>query len=248
VIRRAAITYDGLPVSSGGAHKLRTRGFLAGHAALQAFAEAISLDARPFNLLIEVIEGDGVPEEFSAPLLRELGVRYPKIRVRGIGDYTGHQWEIESTSLNQVLERFERGGPVPEAGYAGPAVVIHATWNLVLFDSRTGRELSYQRRENYLGYDTSYHCYLGRSFMYSRISDKTSAHLFLSLPFEDVTADARRLAGEIQTSFPARLSSKHWKIWRITRDQDSYVGRKIGHQLVAGVRSNCRSIEETVET
>src|SRR5262249_17740205 len=146
---------------------------------------------------------------------------------RAIGDHKGHQWDIHSTSLTQIVERFEHASPIPQAGYAGPSVVIHANWNLLLFDSRTGQQLSYQSRDDYLGFEANFQCYLGRSFMYARISEVTSAHIFLSLPFEEVTADARRLASEIQSRFPARLSSKHWKIWRLTKGQDRYVGRKI---------------------
>jgi hypothetical protein len=225
--RLAAITYDGLPTSSGGAHKLRTRGFLVGLTSLQSFAAATSLDVIPSNLLIEVVEGDGVPTDFSAPLLSELDDRYTKIRVRGIGAYAGHQWGIDPLSLNQLVERFERAGPIPQAGYAGPAVVIHATWNLLFFDPRTRQKIPYQGKEDYLGFDIDFQRYLGCSFVYSRISEVTSAHLFLSLPFEEVTADAKRLAGEIQANFPARLSSRHWKIWRLTKAKNSYVGRRI---------------------
>jgi len=227
MIRRGAITYDGLPLSKGGAHKLRARGFLDGQAALQSFAAAISLDVRPRNLLIEVMVGDGVPKELSASLCSEFDALYSKRRVRAIGAYTGHQWDIDSTSFDQLLERFEHAGPIPQAGFVGSSIVIHATWNLLLFDSRTRRRLPYQCKEDYLGFGIDFQRYLGCSFVYARISEVTSAHLFLSLPFEEVDADAKRLAGEIQASFPARLSSKQWKIWRLTKAQNSYVGRKI---------------------
>ena len=223
----AAITYDGLPISSGGTHKLKTRGFLAGLTALQSFVEAISLDVIPSNLLIEIVVGDGIPKDFSAPLLSEFDARYTKIRVRKIGTYTGHQWCIDPISLNQLVERFEHVGAIPQAGHAGPSAVIHATWNLLLFDSQTRQRLPYQSKEDYLGFDVASQHYLGHSFVYSRISEATSAHLFLSLPFDEVTAEAKRLVGEIQANFPARLSAKHWKIWRLKKAKNGYVGRKI---------------------
>ena len=140
----------------------------------------------------------------------------------------GHQWNVDSHSLTRVLERFERARPIPGAGYAGHSVVIHANWNLLLFDSRNRRQLPYQTREDYLGFETNDRCFLGRSTVYARISEFTTAHLFLSLPFEEFTEDATRLINEIQDSFPARLSSKHWKLWRLTKSQGGYVGRKIG--------------------
>jgi hypothetical protein len=72
MIRCAAITYDGLPTSGGGARKLRTRGFPAGQTALRSFATAISLDTIPCNLRVEVMEGVGVPKELSTSLLSEF--------------------------------------------------------------------------------------------------------------------------------------------------------------------------------
>src|SRR5437879_3014615 len=116
--RLGAITYDGLPISSGGAHKLRTRGFLAALNALQSFAAAISLDVIPSKLIIEVVEGDDVPKEFSETLFSEFDARYPRIRQRQIGAYTGNQWGIDSISLSRLAERFDQIGPIPIAGYA----------------------------------------------------------------------------------------------------------------------------------
>jgi hypothetical protein len=57
-------------VASGGAHKLRTRGFVAAFNALQSFASAVSLDAIPKELLVEVVKGDGVRRNLTTRYLR----------------------------------------------------------------------------------------------------------------------------------------------------------------------------------
>ena len=222
----AAITYEGLPLASGSAHKLRTRGFVEGVNALQSFASAVSLDPIPKDLLLEVVEGDGIPKEFTDALRSEFDGRFIRRPSRGLGAYTGHQWEINASNLNPIVEQLERLRPIPQAGYAGEGVVVHATWNLVLVDSER-RPLPHQNKEDYLGFEVGYQVYLGQSLVYARISETTTAHLFLSLPFEDVTDDARRLVGEIEKHFPCRLSSKHWKLWKLTKNGERYVGRKI---------------------
>ena len=224
--RLAAITYDGLPISSGGAHKLRTRGFVAGLKAVQSFASAVSLDPIPKDCAVEVLEGNEVPKEFTQALSSKFDARYIRRPSRAIGDHTGHQWEIEAMSLNQIVQELETLRPTPQTGYAGPAVLVHATWNLVFTDSER-KPLPYQNKEHYLEFEVGYQLPLGQSLVYSRIAETTTASLIVSLPFEEVSADAKRLAGEIQTHFPCRLSSKHWKIWRLTKKGDSYVGRKI---------------------
>jgi hypothetical protein len=128
--------------------------------------------------------------------------------------------------VNRIVDQLERLRPIPQAGYAGEAALVHATWNLVLADIER-KPLPYQDKDDYLGYEAGYKLYLGQSLVYARISETTTAHLFLSLPFENDTDDARRLAAEIESRFPCRLSSKHWKMWRLTKNGRSYVGRKI---------------------
>ena len=224
--RLAAITYEGLPLASGGAHKLRTRGFVAAFNALQSFASAVSLDAIPKDLLVEVVTGDGVPKEFTDSLSSEFDANFMRRPDRIIGAYTGHQWEINAPSLNQIVDQFEKLRPVPHAGFAADALVVHATWNLVLADKER-KPLPHQDKDNYMRYEVGYELCLGESLVYARISETTTANLFLTLPFENVTDDARRLAAEIESQFPCRLSSKHWKMWRLTKNGRSYVGRKI---------------------
>ena len=226
--QRGAITYEGRPLSRGGVHKLRTRGFVAGYRALQYFAEAVSLDVRPTSLRIEMLEGEGVPKEISLSLRAELDNRYITTRVRTIGAYRGHQWDTDPGLLAQIVKRLAAVGPIPEVDDVGSAVVIHAAWNLRLFDDRTQQVLPHQSADDYLGWAIGPRCYLGCSSLYGRIAEQTSAHVFLSLPFESATEDARHIAAELRARFPARISPNHWKIWKLTKAQDRYVGRKIG--------------------
>ena len=110
--QRGAITYEGRPLSRGGVHKLRTRGFVAGYRALQYFAEAVSLDVRPTSLRIEMLEGEGVPKEISLSLRAELDNRYITTRVRTIGAYRGHQWDTDPGLLAQIVKRLADGTSV----------------------------------------------------------------------------------------------------------------------------------------
>jgi len=223
----SAITYDGLPISRGGAHRLRTRGFEAGLAALRGFAERVSLDPRPSDLRIEVLAGGGVPAAFSDPLIAALDAGHAKIRVRRIGASTGHQWALGPAGLDGLAARLDAAGPLPSAGPYGPSVVIHAVWRLVLFDPFTGLELPGRTPGDYLGFDAAPGCPLGRSFVYARLSEATTARLFLSLPFDDAAPEVRRLAEGLQEAFPVPLSPNHWKLWRLGRSGDRYAARRI---------------------
>lgn len=224
--RSAAITYDGLPISSGGAHKLRTRGFTDALLVLQSFVTAVSLDPRPKTGVVEVLAGDDVPATFTSALAAHCEANSGYRTNRRVGEYASSQWAVDPASLPAIVDTLEQRRPIPKAGYAGHAAVVHVTWNIVLADGLR-QPIPFQGREHYLAFECDSQRYLGESFVYARISEATTAHLFLSLPCETVTSDARQLAGQIQSHFPARLSTNHWKIWRLTKSGDSYVGRKV---------------------
>jgi hypothetical protein len=230
VTRTAAITYDGLPISSGGAHTLRTRGLAAGFDALQSFADAVSLDSTPTNLVVEVMKGKGVPERFTSLLGSDFDDRLLQRAARRVGDCTSHQWTVAPSSLPWVMSTLEQFRPIPKTKCVRPAALVHATWNLVLFDA-SRRPLPYQGREHYLDFDCDSQRFLGQSFVYGRISERTTANLFLSLPYDDVNGDVQRVAGQIQAHFPARLSFSHWKMWRLAKNGQRYIGRKISAPL-----------------
>jgi hypothetical protein len=226
VTRSGAITYDGLPISSGGAHKLRTRGFSDALLVLQSFVTAVSLDPRPKDCVVEVLAGDDVPASFTSGVIAHCDAQFIKCTRRRIGDYSSSQWTVDPESLPAIVDTLEQRRPIPKAGYAGYAAAIHVRWNIVLADGLR-QPIPYQGKEHYLGFACGFQRYLGESAVYARISEATTANVFLALPYEAVTSEARRLAEKIQSHFPARLSSNHWKIWRLTKKGDGYVGRSV---------------------
>jgi hypothetical protein len=137
-----------------------------------------------------------------------------------------HRWIVDPASLRSIVATLEKHRPMPKTRYAGHAASMYVTWNLVFSDA-SRRPVPYQGKEHYLGFKYDAERFLGQSFVYARISEATTAHLFLSLPYEDVNSDARRLAGQIQAHFPAPLSSSHWKLWRLSKSGQRYVARKI---------------------
>lgn len=238
MIRRGSITYDGLPISSGGAHSLRQKGFVDTYEALQKFVNAISLEREARSVEIELFDLGGGGYTHFLSLCSELDDKYHRKHGRQIGEYHGNQWKVDPTELRPLIYDLERLRPIPIAGYAGRSLVAHVYWNLVFADTK-GEPLPYQSRSHYLDFDVLYRTsYLGESVLYARISETSSANLFLSLPFEEANDEAGRLVKRIQEYFPARLSSKHWKRWTLTKNGKSYLGRKIPGLIWADAKGN----------
>lgn len=223
-----AITYDGLPVSSGGGHTLRTKGPAAGFHALQSFVDSISLETVPTQLWVELLEGDAVSAEYFSTLSNSFTAEFGnQVKERTLGDWTGHIWNLGPRDLQGIIQELENVRPIPMTPYAGPAVVITVFWNLVLFEVKTRGRLPHQFLGEYADFKIDPARALGESFIAGRISEKTTCNLFLSLPYVEATDEARQIAQEIQKRFPVRLSPKHWKAWKLTKSGKSYVSRKI---------------------
>jgi hypothetical protein len=191
VTRSAAITYDGVPISSGGAHKLRTRGFTEALLVLQSFVTAASLDPRPKDCVVEVLAGDDVPASFTSGVIADCDAHFGQSTRRRVGKYSSSQWAVDPASLPAMIDTLEQRRPTPKAGYAGYAAAIHVTWNIVLADGLR-QPIPYQGKEHYLGFACGFQRYLGESVVYARISQATTANLFLGLPYE--ASRARRRA------------------------------------------------------
>lgn len=226
--RLAAITYDGLPISSGGAHKLRSRGFVETAGLLTNFVSAVCVNATPTNLTLELVNGGEINESEFSLLYREFCRQYGPCKfTRGLGEYAGHQWSLDSNTLNETASQLELLRPIYLAGYAGWQIVLHATWNLTFCDDDTKLPLPYQTRSDYHEFEIGWQVFLGESGLYARISERSTAAIFLSLPFEEVSAECRGLVGRIVNAFPVRLSAKHWKRYSLSKKGTSYVGRKL---------------------
>lgn len=226
--RSAAITYEGLPISSGGAHTLRTRGFVETARSLSDFVSSVSIISTPTDLTLELLSGGEINEtEFARQYEDAYGKYGLKKFTRAMGDYIGHQWALDVNTLHEVAAQLEKLRPIFHAGYAGWQVVLHATWKLEFREEDSHLALPYQSRTYYNDFEITWNVFLGESGVYARISEKSTAALFLSLPFEEVTEDCHRLAVRIQKAFPVRLSAKHWKRWSLTKAGKNYVGRKI---------------------
>lgn len=227
-MRLGAITYEGLPISRGGAHRLPTRGYAEGCAALARFVGQVALADEPDRLVVETLTPRDIPPEPAiAAILPALEARFARERVRRVGTWAGRQWRLPPSDLAEMAESLDRAGPFSDASYAGPSVAVHASWRLTLLDPISRQPLPHQSADAYADFLIEGDQCLGVSRLNARIAAATSAHLFLSLPMESPSPEARGLAAAVQAAFPARLSPAHWKQWRLTRGGDRYVGRRI---------------------
>lgn len=231
--RQGLITYEGLPIASGGAHALSGRGFAAGWAEVDRFLKKCTDFKRPDEILLELLEGPGLPAEWTEPLSQAFAERYSAARSRRVGRAVGHQWPIADDGLLALLQYLDGVGPLPRSSV--PPVAVYATARFRFVGRSSGKPLVFQDPALYLNQDAGFAGHrlrLGSSMACARISGRSTLSVFFSLPFAEPSKEFVRYAGFLAAHAPFTISPKHWKLWSLNKSGDRYTARKIGGVLI----------------
>jgi hypothetical protein len=228
VLRSSIITYDGLPVSKGGAHRLRTPNPKLALQQAREFLTACTDNSIPKVAFVEVIRGHSFDDELSLPLIKQLKKKLGRSSQRQAGTRNiAHRWNLNADQIDEYVDMMNEAVPLPVDPFGLQPFVVAAQINFRILDRQTGAVLSGQESELYGNYSAYPGQVLGTSQLYARISGRSSFSLFLNFPFEQQTAAFLSTAAHVQNHLPFPLSQKHWKQWRLTKNGTSYVGRRV---------------------
>lgn len=236
-LRQSIITYDGLPLSSGGGHALRTRNPLAALDQVRNFIASCTDSLQPQNAAIEVITGGSVPAEFSFPLIEKLAAELgsPARRASYGAGAIAHSWPIAAAQIDGFVARIAQASPLPVLRYRLQPVTVRSVYKFHLLDPRSRAVLPCQDAAFYGNFSGAPGQLLGESQLYARISERSTVSLFLSFPFEEVSEDLLKTAGFVRAHLPFPMSPKHWKRWRLVKNGKGYLGRRIDPEMIASV-------------
>jgi hypothetical protein len=228
VLRSSIITYDGLPVSKGGAHRLRTPNPKLALQQAREFLTACTDNSIPKVAFVEVIRGHSFDDEFSLPLVEQLTSKLGGSSRRQAGTSNiAHRWNLKADQIDEYVDMMNEALPLPVDPFDLQPFVVAAQIDFRILDPQTRVALSGQESELYGNYSAYPGRVLGPSQLYARISGRSSFSLFLNFPFEQQTAAFLSTAAHVQNHLPFPLSQKHWKQWRLTKNGTSYVGRRV---------------------
>ena len=211
------VTYDGLPISSGGAHALGRVSARSAYAAWQHFLGACT-------------EPTGVRAWFDFPQTPELDVD-PAVRrlieVAFQADATYPRRRVVPTDrFEDALALFESLEPLPTNPWGmAPVWLWFSTGFRLRSPDGTGLWPG-QDTALFAGFQTPGGVDLGASSARLILQAKRSFGLMLSLPeaTDEQLAEARPW---LQAELPMKLSSKHWVRWTLNKNGRSYRGKRI---------------------
>lgn len=192
-----AVTYDGLPISGGGAHSLGRMTRRVAYAAMLGFLEACT---EPVGRIEHTITVHDVPElPRQVRLERELERRFGRGRIL----------VLDADELPKALDFLDEVHPQPANQWGMAPIWFRATARFRLLDPATGTALPGQteRLEERVGY---------RNEM--RLILDNSARLGITFCIPDADAGLlSRLLPALQEHAPCRLSRKQWRSWTPTK-------------------------------
>jgi hypothetical protein len=202
----AAVTYVGLPVSSGGGHSLGRMSRPAAYEKTREFLRTCTQPVAPISFAFAVYTRFELP---PVPTLeRELGRRF--------GSYDS----IPEDRVPEALALLDEIDPQPANPYGMVPIWFRMRSAFRILDRETKSPLPGQDPSRFGGVDYAEGVPLGSSGL--ALSLHSSAVLSMNLCIPEASDRLlRSLIPWLQDNLPCKLSPKHWRAWTPTRTAPS---------------------------
>ena len=210
----SAVAYDGLPISSGGSHAL---GRISAREALDAWSRFID----------RCTDSSSVTSWFDFPATPGLDAE-PGFKRLVDREFSGHRGRhpVPWDRVDDALSLFESLEPLPTNQWGMAPVWLWFTTDFRMKLPGMDKLWPGQNPALFGEFRTPGGVLLGASSTRLILQAKRSIGLSLSIPNASDT-DLAEVIPWLQAALPMRLSSKHWTRWTLTRDGQSYRGKRI---------------------
>ena len=214
----AVITYDGLPIASGGAHWLRTTSPVAAWDGVRAFLTTFTTYSEPERAGVSLVAG-----AFSSPPLSPPAGR--RRHVKRVLEHAIEHWDLQPHEVDGTLEALERRLPLPRIEHLD-ACSISVAARFDLIDPGTGAVLPGQGRDLFFGQEVDHGRFLGESFLNATLGERSAASVFFSFPFDPADPAFAAYLRPFSAALPFKMSPHAWRVWRRAKTRNRYIGRK----------------------
>lgn len=217
------ITYDGLPVSSGGAHKIRGNDILTSWEGARQFISKfarISSSAYKLELYTDCKE----ITRYMPNLRWQFGI-FPQ-KIRQSSRHTFYRWNIGEAKAQKAAKLISEISPLPEHTLGPIRLDFDAQFYLI--NSDTKEILPNQRTD--LDFDDGYGHMTSLSNFRLSLKGNVTLSLWLVLPYQEPGPEFENYIRRIAEEAPFPLSEHHWKQWFISKSGKLYA-RKLEVRL-----------------
>ncbi len=203
------ISYEGLPVNSGGAHSLSKKPidkiYFETVAFLQTFANCE--DANETELTFYSSQNKSYK---AVPILWSLTKIFgiPSHNSWDLGSVKQHfyAWKLKRSDTQKGFEILEKYRHLPQNQY-GP-IVLSFKWQFHFVEKNTKRALSGQDKLPIIDSRQQ------NSQIYLRLGQRPTISVWFAFPFTSLDENASNYISSLINHLPFKPSEKHWRIWR----------------------------------
>lgn len=207
----AAVTYIGLPISSGGAHSLGRMSRRVAYERTMAFLQACTQLVDPIDHRFRIHD---VPELEPIPDLgRELKRRF------------GNKVALAEDRVSEALDFLDDIDPQPTNRWGMAPIWFWVTAKFRILDPATGRPLPGQDPDRFHGVEYEWSVPLGSSGLRLMLENRAQLAMELCVPEADDDV-LRRVIPWLQEHLPFTFSPKQWRAWTPTKS-GSFKARKM---------------------
>ena len=221
-LEETCVVYDGMPISSGGAHGLGRVSARGAVSSWLGFLEACTATSS-IKCWFQFPETPGLTVD--PEVVRAVGRVFAPVQISPAHHASTMQFVVPRTRLEEAVELFESLEPLPANKWGMAPIWLRLTADFRLL-SPGGELWPGQDPRSFGEFVTPTGVTLGTSATWLGLHAKRHMGLILSIPRAS-DGDLRDLVPWLQASLPFQMSAKHWTRWTLTKNKLSYRANRI---------------------
>lgn len=211
------ISYDGLPLKSGGAHSISNADNHGIYLAVCDFLKFMTTDPPSFN---RIILDNSIKQKGATVSFWYMVMNFGLPDWSSTGSITGGFVWIFDVSEQQIAKAI---------GLSKQFVNVTLTmiWRFQFINIKTKTTIKGQNDIPILDERQP------NSQVYLRLSQKTTMSLWFTLPFDGLDSEAIAYIKLLKNKLPVKLSNNHWKVWTLSKN-GNWIGRKLDISITNG--------------
>jgi len=209
----AFISYDGLPIKSGGAHSLGNKSIDKIYSEATAFIHTFTNSDNPKAINITFYTSQNRSYK-TLPILWDL------TKCLGIPSYNSWDlgtvkqrlftWKLKISEIQKGFQILEKYMDLPDNPY-GP-VVLSMFWKFHFIDKGTKKVLPDQDKIPEIDFRQE------NSQLYLRLGQRSTVSVWFAFPFSSYDRYASDYINSLAEYLPFKLSKNHWRIWKLSKN------------------------------
>ncbi len=211
------ISYEGLPINSGGAHSISKNSPKENYEQTLYFLSLFADTTEPKSIELTLYKSQN-KDYSNFKLLLKLILKFGIPNIKNDGWLKTWNWKLTKKNITKALDTLKLNNELPK-NPAGP-ITISFYWNFHFKNPNTNQILPNQNLIPELDFRNK------NSQIYLRLSKKSTISVWFAFPFNEIGKYESEFIKGIKDNLPFKMSDKHWRIWKKS-EKGNWIPRKI---------------------